>query len=152
MEPLKKALYLDDERIPTTTIQGFEPWYTVRNYDEFVQWITDNGIPDLVSFDHDLGDEHYKDYTNFQAQGIAAINYGDFKEKTGFDCALWLCEFCELSGQKLDLVSVHSFNPLGAKNIQTMVNNFKKHMGWPQDCFMMKHPFVMKSDEGEETE
>ena len=44
-----KKLYLDDIRIPQT-----EGWDIVRSYDDFVNWIEMNGLPDVVSFDHDL--------------------------------------------------------------------------------------------------
>ena len=49
-----KKLYLDDVRIPQT-----EGWEIVRNYDDFVKWIEENGLPDIVSFDHDLAEVHY---------------------------------------------------------------------------------------------
>ena len=44
-----KKLYLDDERTPKT-----DGWDIVRNYEDFENWITTNGLPDEVSFDHDL--------------------------------------------------------------------------------------------------
>ena len=47
-----KKLYLDDIRIPQT-----EGWDIVRNYEDFVAWIRLNGVPDEVSFDHDLGED-----------------------------------------------------------------------------------------------
>ena len=59
---MKTALYLDDQRTPTETIPGYHPWNVVRNYEEFTKWIIENGIPDLVSFDHDLAEEHINDY------------------------------------------------------------------------------------------
>jgi len=49
-----KKLYLDDVRCPKT-----EGWDIVRTYDDFVSWITKNGLPDEVSFDHDLAEIHY---------------------------------------------------------------------------------------------
>jgi hypothetical protein len=145
-EKKKRALYLDDIRIPTKTIEGYEPWYVVKSYDEFTAWITANGVPDYISFDHDLGDEHYVDYVTYQAQGIAAINYEDFKEKTGFDCAKWLCEHIQDNGLILHACSVHSFNPMGALNIKNLINNFKTHMGWIPDCFLGKPEFRMPGD------
>jgi hypothetical protein len=47
-----KKLYLDDIRTPKT-----KGWDIVRSYDEFVKWIEENGLPDKLSFDHDLGEE-----------------------------------------------------------------------------------------------
>ena len=57
----KVSLYLDDLRTPTETLPGYHPWNVVRNYDEFKEWILRNGVPDLISFDHDLGEEHMND-------------------------------------------------------------------------------------------
>lgn len=142
---LRTCLYLDDTRTPTKSPEGYGPWNVVRSYDEFVEWILTNGIPDYISFDHDLSDEHMRDYYNYQAQGIPAINYEDFKEKTGLDCARWLCEYVETNGLQLPrLMGVHSHNPIGAHNIQSLVNGFKKHMGWTQDCFLGKPEFIIE--------
>jgi predicted 3-demethylubiquinone-9 3-methyltransferase (glyoxalase superfamily) len=93
---MKKALYLDDTRIPTVTIPGYHPWNVVRNYDEFVEYISKNGIPDLISFDHDLAQEHMDDYyKQLMVEGFQHPNYGQYKEKTGLDCARWLVEHCQ---------------------------------------------------------
>ena len=43
-----KKLYLDDLRV---TPEGFDRVY---NYADFVEYITQNGLPDFISFDHDL--------------------------------------------------------------------------------------------------
>lgn len=146
---MKKALYLDDVRTPTVTLPGYEPWYVVRNYNEFVSWITENGIPDLISFDHDLADEHVSDYFKQVVKfGYQHPNYDAYKEKTGLDCAKWLVDHIQKNDLKLNSVSVHSHNPVGASNIQSYINGFKKHMGWEQDCFLARHPF--KTDNIEE--
>jgi hypothetical protein len=145
MENLKVSLYLDDIRTPTTTIPGYHPWNVVRNYDEFEKWIIENGVPDLVSFDHDLGQEHIDDYwRQFQQQGYQEPSYSSYKEKTGMDCANFLVGYCQKMNVSLKKCSVHSSNPVGAKNIQDFLNGFKKHMDQEQDCFIMKHPFEVK--------
>lgn len=142
---MKKALYLDDVRTPTTTIPEYEPWYVVRNYDEFVDWITNNGVPDLISFDHDLAQEHMNDYFEQVAvKGYQVPDYMTYKEKTGLDCARWLAEYIQVNNLQLKAVSVHSHNPVGASNIHSFINGFKRHMGWQEDCFMMKHPFTVE--------
>ncbi len=141
---MKKALYLDDVRTPTTTLDGYEPWYVVRNYDEFVNWIQANGIPDLVSFDHDLAEEHMNDYFDqVGRQGYQYPDYLSYREKTGLDCAKWLVDYCQENNVSLKLVSVHSHNPVGTTNIQSLINGFKKHMGQMQDCFTTRHPFIV---------
>ena len=70
-------LYLDDIRVPDGD------WVIVRSYNEFISHIKQYGLPEFISFDHDLADEHY-----------AGENYKNFKEKTGLDCARWLLVYC----------------------------------------------------------
>jgi len=142
IEKLKVCLYLDDVRTPTETISGYYPWHVVRSYEEFKNFIMLSGMPDLISFDHDLADEHSNDYFNqVAAQGYQQPNYESYKEKTGLDCAKFLVEYCQKMKISLKQCCVHSHNPVGAKNIQDFLNGFKKHMGEEQDCFLMKHPF-----------
>ena len=142
---MKTALYLDDVRTPTETIPGYHPWNVVRNYDEFEEWIVRNGVPDLISFDHDLAKEHMDDYfKQFAEKGFQIPNYENYIEKTGIDCANFLVEYCQKMNVNLKQCCVHSHNPVGAKNIQDFLNGFKKHIGEEEDCFIMKHPFTIE--------
>lgn len=93
-----KNLYLDDLR---PTPPEFERVY---DYEEFVAFIMQNGLPEFISFDHDLG-----------------------LGKTGFDCAKWLVEFCIDNDLKLPEFFVHSQNPVGKENIEGLLNNFRKY-------------------------
>lgn len=93
-----KNLYLDDLR-PTPT--NFERVYT---FEEFVAHILQNGLPDFISFDHDLGEG-----------------------KTGFDCAKFLVEFCLDHQLRLPEYKVHSQNQVGKENIEKLFENFKKN-------------------------
>jgi len=43
-------MFLDDIRIPKNDYDVI-----VRSYDEAVAFVTNNGIPTFISFDHDLG-------------------------------------------------------------------------------------------------
>ena len=141
---MKSALYLDDNRTPTENIPGYYPWVIVRNYDEFVKWIDENGVPDLVSFDHDLAEEHMNDYyKQLMNEGFQHPNYGQYKEKTGLDCAKYLVTHCEKNNVPIKSCAVHSHNPVGSYNIQSFINGYKKHTGQPQDCFIHKFPFVV---------
>ena len=103
---------------------GFSPfkdekWDIVRNYNEFVEFIEENGVPDFVAFDHDLGDEHY--------ETTKVIKYDDYIEKTGYDCAKWLGEYCLDNSISYPYYYVHSMNPVGKKNIDSYIANFRKH-------------------------
>ena len=122
-------LFLDDIRIPADVEKYFNPiqyrelfrkfdWIIVRNYDEFVRTIKTKGVPNTVSFDHDLADEHYapKEIWEFPEQVEKRID--NFKEKTGYDCALFLLDYCRGSGDLgPKLVLCHSMNPVGKKKI-----------------------------------
>jgi hypothetical protein len=139
---MKTALYLDDEKTPTDTIPNYNPWVVVRNYDEFTNHITENGIPDLISFDHDLAEEHVNDYYDQLAyKGFQQPLYEQYTEKTGLDCANWLVIYCQNNKVNLKNCSVHSDNPIGSKNIQSLINGFKKHTDQHEDCYLGKHPF-----------
>jgi hypothetical protein len=138
----KKALYVDSTNTPID-IPGYEKWVVVKNYDDFTEYIENNGIPDYISFEHDLAEEHVIDFVNNQLQGIEAINYSTFKEKTGYDCALWLCDYISEQHEqgnniKLNAVGVHSNNPGGTKNILHCINNYKAYKGWEADAFELK--------------
>lgn len=123
-------LFLDDERKPSQ-VKWLEmplgPWVIVRDYATFVGYITKNGIPTFVSFDHDLADEHYrqsmydkdKHYTSYYTDGT-------FKEKTGFSCAKWLCEYCLDNNLPFPDYQVHSMNPVGKENITQYIESFKR--------------------------
>lgn len=152
----KRALYLDDIRTPTDTLPGYEPWEIVRNYEEFTRWIMDNGLPDLVSFDHDLADEHMQDYYDQIAKiGWQSPSYNQYKERTGLDCAKFLCESFEFMismdapdsphSEKFPTCVVHSHNPVGADNIKSYINGFIKHYKIDAVCYEQRFPFTMET-------
>lgn len=108
-------LFIDDERNPTdvTWVTGFDahaPWAVVRSYDDAVQWVKDHGCPTNVSFDHDLG-----------------MN-GNTTAKTGYDFATWLVDY-DIDNNVMPAgfqFTVHSMNPIGAKNIKFLMENYLK--------------------------
>jgi hypothetical protein len=111
-----KYLFLDDERMPSDVtwihIERDVQWVIVRSYDEAVQWVLKNGFPDVISFDHDLGEVFF------------AGNYTD--EKTGYDFSKWLIEYDMDTNSMPDNFefTVHSKNPIGASNIQKLLDNY----------------------------
>jgi hypothetical protein len=98
-----------------------EHWVVVRSYNEFVDTINTLGLPTFVSFDHDLNDIHY-------GHGLQGddIPYDSYKEKTGYDCAKWLVEYCMKKGVKHPPYMVHSMNPVGKQNIISYVESYNK--------------------------
>jgi hypothetical protein len=110
-------LFLDDERSPMDVFsytQRFfyvdRVWLIVRCYDEFIDIINKNGLPSIISFDHDLSD----------------VENGTDKEKTGLDCAKWLIEYCLDNEMKVPDYYVHSYNNVGSENIIKYIENYKK--------------------------
>jgi hypothetical protein len=85
------------------------------------------GIPDMISFDHDLGED----------VAISKVKMGTSKRqarkekketKSGYDCAKWLVDYCLDNETPTPHFVVHSANPVGAENIRGLLNNAKKHM------------------------
>jgi hypothetical protein len=121
-------LYLDDFRDPIdSSYYRNEPvytnldWIVVRNYDEFTKKIEELGIPEVVSFDHDLADVHYEKQQ---------FNYNDeTQEKTGYHCAKWLIYYCIDNKKDLPaMILVHSMNPAGTQNIWSLFNTYWKSL------------------------
>jgi len=138
-----KYLFLDDERMPKDVtwllIGGVgswgADWQIVRSCDEAIKWVRDNGFPDVISFDHDLGLMHY------------ANDYSD--GKTGYDFAKWLVEYFYIknpnwkyksrdvkqgSSFRFPKVFTHSANPIGSANIMGYINNFLMNEVQSQTC------------------
>lgn len=100
---MARLLWLDDYRDPLAP-EGwlaFSPipladlqvtW--VRNYDEFCKSLVEDGLPDAVCFDHDLGEE-----------------------KDGKDCANFLVDYCLDNHRPLPKFASQSANPTGRENI-----------------------------------
>lgn len=121
-------LFLDDIRMPyeagnymypveLRAIYRLEQWVIVRSYDSFVKYITTNGLPYMVSFDHDIADSHYEsDFKNIPEL------YDTMQEKTGYDCAKWLWQKMVDEENYTVRVLCHSMNPVGRENI---INVFK---------------------------
>ena len=118
-------LFLDDNRIPThVTWVDFprdQHYSVVRNYQEFVDLITLRGLPKFVCYDHDLSDCHY-------GHGLSGddIPYDSYTEKTGYDCAKWIVDYCMNKGIKHPSYVVHSMNPVGKLNIESYIESYNK--------------------------
>jgi hypothetical protein len=123
---MKTILWLDDVRDPIYQ-SGFcsdceVVW--VKSYDEFVEWIEKNSLPDHICFDHDL---EIPVAEAARAEGMSKRQSGKLKsvEKTGYDCAKWLVNYCIDNNEDLPTWSVHSMNPEGNKNIALLLRNFE---------------------------
>ena len=137
---MNNLLWLDDIRNPFINEEGKVPtdkngeYYNINwvlDYEQFVQWINLFGLPDAISFDHDLADEHYTPeyfWNNYEESKKFQEWRGEsYQEKTGMDCAKWLVDYCTDNKKKLPEIFVHSANPVGADNIKGLLDNFIKY-------------------------
>ena len=116
-------LFLDDLRDPNLFFNDTKTWVVVRNHSQFVETITKRGLPDFISFDHDLAWEHYP--MNNAKTGSVILKYDTYKEKTGYDCAKWLVEYCMRINHQLPEWKVHSMNPIGRDNINAILTRYR---------------------------
>ena len=107
-----QRLFLDDIRsIDMVYDKTFESDFDiVRNYEDFVAYITKNGLPDFISFDNDLG---LDDDGNLAQDGLAA--------------AKWLVYESGLDLRSLQY-KVHSANPVAAEQIRGLLGNYIKFL------------------------
>jgi hypothetical protein len=87
-----------------------------------VKWIEVNGLPDEISFDHDLAEISYDPKSqkeNFK-----------YYEKTGYDAAKWLCKYCWTNGLPIPSWNVHSANPVGRDNIISLLKSYEKKLNF----------------------
>jgi hypothetical protein len=127
-------LFLDDSRNPEVCVHYMhlrigpdnplylEEWVVVRNYDEFISTIKKLGIPDVVSFDHDLVFEHYGISQNREDHEL--YHNREDRQKTGYDCAQWLVNYCEKKDKLLPKWFVHSDNAIGAERITELLKSY----------------------------
>lgn len=129
---MKTLLWLDDCRDPLKDDWlNFSPigknvdvtW--VKTYQEFVDNIMIYGLPDAICFDHDLGSDvenlgYSIGLTKQQARGLKQ------RTLTGYDCAVWLIDYCISNDLRLPRYNIQSANPVGKKNIQCLLDNYIK--------------------------
>lgn len=119
-------LFLDDERNPINVTWVPMPnvnWTIVRSFEEFKDAIRKNGLPELISFDHDLGDEAYQEAFK---NNLKTFDYTKVKEKTGYDCAIWLVNYCLDRRIPLPKYLVHTMNPIGGENITKLFESYQR--------------------------
>lgn len=108
-------LFLDDMRNPPDHLK--EHFDVVRDFDQFTEHIESYGIPGLISFDHDLHPNHTMAFYEGDKWCGHCDNQRHDMIPTGYDCAVWLIEHCEMNGLRLGEVYVHSLNPVTADRI-----------------------------------
>lgn len=107
-----KKLFLDDLR---TIDMVYDPameteFDIVRTYEEFVSYIKQNGLPQFISFDNDLG---------LDKNGKVAAD--------GYAAAKWLVYKSGLDLTELKF-HIHSANPVAAEQIRGLLTNYINHL------------------------
>lgn len=114
---IMKKLFLDDIRTVEMVYQGeaAKGYAVVRTWEAFVEWIEENGLPDFISFDNDLG---------LDETGEVA--------KDGYAAAKWLVYESGLDLRGLQF-AVHSANPVAAEQIRGLLTNYLNFLDQSQD-------------------
>jgi hypothetical protein len=109
-------LFIDDERdphhvtwLPDVNIYADGDWLIARDWPEVCEIIITLGLPTVISFDHDLGDN----------------------KSTGYDIAKKISDFIMNGTLQIPenfVYYVHSKNPVGKQNIDCYMKNFLQHM------------------------
>ena len=130
-------LFLDDERHPRQVnwvkIPQNVGWTIVRSYREFVRTLAHEAkkgfIPAFISFDHDLGPEHYEAYSLAPDGATYEEVYGDVKERTGMDCLKWFVENILLPN-KLPMPphALHTYSRIGKLNMEAYIASYNKSL------------------------
>ena len=98
-------MFLDDIRVPKNDYDVI-----VRNFEEAINFVNENGIPTFISFDHDLGCDEIGNIL-----------------KSGYDFAKWLVDMDIENIHKFPnnfTFDIHSANPIGKNNIKSILNNY----------------------------
>ena len=132
------SIYLDDYRTPIEHPEGAE-WLVVRNYDQFVEKVTEIGLEniDIISLDHDLDKSATDHYFNYVKKNYH-IDYSQITEKTGLDVVKWLMEHSELSAKNIPQCYIHSHNPIGSANMLGYLNLYLKNIRKPESCMLKR--------------
>ncbi len=133
---MKTLLWLDAMRNPFQYYQDGDTWHSqfspirmpyetvwVKSFLEFTKWITKNGLPDGICFDHDLGEDVAKEKVSSDMNKKKAREEKGVA-KSGMDCAKWIVEYCLDNNLKLPPYNIQSSNPAGKANIDSFLYSF----------------------------
>lgn len=132
-------LFLDDNRNPEDVVSYMhsrigqlnplymaEGWLIAKNFDEFIKIIENNGLPEKISFDHDLAFEHYESDDLTDLHGIP---YDSYKEKTGLHALKWLVDLhMDMGGGDFPLCILHTQNPTGYENMRSYIVSYYRQI------------------------
>lgn len=104
-----------------------EDWEIVRTYEQFVDIIKLRKLPGIVSFDHDLHEEHMKHYFDYSTI-YSDVKYDQLKHKTGMHCAEFIVDYIKSHPKsKIPTMFIHSANKFGSRNIRAVLKDYIKY-------------------------
>lgn len=89
----------------------------VKNLYQFIEYIEKNGVPEFISFDHDLNNRG----------GGEGLSDEQKLNNNGANCAMWLVKYCQKTHSKMPKFFIHSANDRGSEEINRILNNNMKH-------------------------
>lgn len=105
---LERGIYLATQNKNNVALKYYNDssieWKHITNYADFIDYISNHGIPYIISFDNDLGER-----------------------MEGIDCAKWLSNRCIKTKRKVPLFIVHSQNNVVNKRIYDKLNDTIKY-------------------------
>lgn len=134
---MRTLLWLDDLRSPFE--QDWMNWLAqyspieqpyevvwVKSYEQFVDWIKKNELPDGIAWDYDLGSDIAREKVK---NGMSKTQARKEKRgtKNGLQCAKWLIEYCRENKFELPPYVMQSANEDGKKLIDELLKSFIKH-------------------------
>jgi hypothetical protein len=115
-------LFVDDVRNPADVLNYLnyensdiyrkEGWITVRSHDDFMKHVEEKGIPNFVSYDHNMDDGSYTPLEISSHDSISDLdlfkNIENSKEKIGIHCLASLSEYAKKNSLEMPRVQCHS--------------------------------------------
>lgn len=129
-------LFIDDLRDVSYISRPDLKFEVARSYEEAVELCKKfRSLPSFISFDHDLGWDSCVPF--FGSSILAPVEPGS-AAKSGYDFAIYFVESV-LDGKykvpKNFSYAIHSSNPAGAININSLMTNFLNHANRNKDLF-----------------
>ena len=90
----------------------------VKNIYQFINYIRTNGLPNFVSFDHDLNNRG----------GGEGLSDEQKLNNNGVQCAKWLVNYCKQNKYPLPKFYVHSANPKHGPEINKVLTTENKRV------------------------
>lgn len=104
-KPTSGAWVRNNEYYQNNVFNQYSPNFVwVKNLKEFANYIMTNGLPPMISFDHDIKPKGFKG-----------------EHENGADCAQWLVNYCKKNNLSLPQCFVHSANQSKRVNVEKIL-------------------------------